>query len=142
MSRKVDIIVITSETDQSKLEELSFWMGTAEAAETGRDDVSDTAPSSALVGNLLPLNGPLGEELWGGHKRVTGCVWAASTANLHWDRFLQQVRTAGWANPERVQLLMKDDGDSYFRMFIEGDLQNVVPAPAGGGFDRDWADSE
>jgi hypothetical protein len=35
---------------------------------------------------------------------------------MHWDRFLNRVRTTTWAEPERVQLLMKDDGDTYFPM--------------------------
>jgi hypothetical protein len=64
----------------------------------------------------------------------------AVTANMHWQRFLDRIASTRWADPERVQLLIKDDGDSYFRlyMFRDGVLRNVAPEPADGGYDRLW----
>ena len=39
-----------------------------------------------------------------------------------------------------VQLLLKDDGDTYFRLYIvlDGELRNVAPEPGEGGYDRLW----
>ena len=53
---------------------------------------------------------------------------------------LRRVASANRANPERIQLLLKDDGDTYFRlyMFVGGELRNVAPAPDDGGYDRLW----
>lgn len=142
MSRAVDVILITGPADDGNVEELSFWMATADAADLGRDDTEQGTgpPGDGQVGSLLPLNGPVGEDLWGGHKRVIGGVWGAATANLHWSRFLDRVRDAPWEDPDQVQLLLRDDGDSYFRvyMFVDGELQNVAPQPKDDGFDRPW----
>ena len=37
-------------------------------------------------------------------------------------------------------MLVKDDGDLYFRMYMFRDvsLRNVVPVPAREGYDRRW----
>jgi hypothetical protein len=92
------------------------------------------------VGNLTPLTGALGEELWGGYKSLNFSAWGGDTKNMVWDRFLGRVASASWADPEHVQLLLKDDGDSHFRryMFVGGELRNVAPAPDDGGYDRLW----
>ena len=49
---------------------------------------------------------------------------AARTAKL----IRRRVASANRANPERVQLVLKDDGDTYFRlyMFLDGELRNVA----------------
>ena len=50
------------------------------------------------------------------------------------------MASANRANAERVQLLLKDDGDTYFRlyMFLDGELRDVARAPDDGGYDRLW----
>jgi hypothetical protein len=37
-------------------------------------------------------------------------------------------------------VLLKDDSDTYFRlyMFLDGELRNVAPEPGEGGYDRLW----
>lgn len=50
------------------------------------------------------------------------------------------MASAGWCDPERLQLLMKDDGDTYFRMYMfhDSSLRNVIPEPAEDGHDHPW----
>lgn len=101
---------------------------------------TEVSPDISRVGSLMPLTGALGEELWGGYKALNFSAWGGVTSNMHWDRFLERVRSTPWADPQRVQLLLKEDGDTYFRlyMFQGGQLTNVVPPPPGGGYDQDW----
>jgi len=82
----------------------------------------------------MPLKCALGEELWGGHKSLIFSAWGGVTNNMDWDRFLGRVASANWTDPEHVQLLLKDDGDAYFGlyMFVGGELRNVAPAPDDG----------
>lgn len=144
MSRVVDIILITSELDQANVEALSFWMGDADALDLGTEDEMygelQVGGGPAYVGRLVRLNGRSRHRLGKCRIDLPGCLRGAVTSHLHWDRFLERVRTTDWEMPERVQLLMKDEGDTYFRMYMlfDGELRNVVPAPADEGFDRDW----
>jgi hypothetical protein len=59
---------------------------------------------------------------------------------MHWPRLMDQVATTGRHDPGRVQLLMKDDGDTYFRLYMSqrGTLVNMLPPPPDGGYDRPW----
>ena len=152
MGRVADIILIALPDDDPVVEELAFWMGTDEAFDPGNEQYVSGVPASSVlevgaprgpirVGNLMPLTGALGEELWGGYKALNFSGWGGVTNNMDWDRFLGRVASANWVNPEHVQLLLKDDGDTYFRlyMFLDGELRNVAPAPGDGGYDRLWS---
>ncbi len=103
------------------------------------DEAEGVAPVDP-VGHPLPLGGAVGEELWGGSEALSVSVWGEVTNHMHWGRFLERVASAGWQDPERLQLLVKDDGDPYFRMYMvrDGSLRNVVPEPAREGYDRPW----
>jgi hypothetical protein len=155
MSRDVEIIFLVNFTDDPKVEELTFWLGTPEAVDPDAmkilQDIVDHSSAESdenaavtvpldRVGNLMPLNGAVGEELWGGSKATSVSVWGGVTSNMHWGRFLDRVKAIPWTDPERMQILMKDDGDTYFRMYMfrQGKLINVVPAPEDGGYDRPW----
>jgi hypothetical protein len=78
-------------------------------------------PSSAA--SLRQMNGP---APWPG---VSTCL-----ASAHSELVLRRVASANWANPERVQPLLTDDGDAKFwlYMFLHGELRNVAPALDGG----------
>jgi hypothetical protein len=151
MGRVADIILIAAQGDDPVVEELAFWMGAEEAFDPGEEQYVSGVPASSLleagaprgpvrVGNLMPLTGALGEELWGGYKSLNFSAWGGVTNNMDWDRFLGRVASASWADPGRLQLLLKDDGDTYFRlyMFLGGELRNAAPAPEDGGYDRLW----
>jgi hypothetical protein len=40
------------------------------------------------------------------------------TNNLDWELFFERVETTAWVDRERLQLLLKEDGDSYFRLYM------------------------
>jgi len=62
------------------------------------------------------------------------------TTNLDWGRLIDRVAATTWVRSDRVQLLMRDDGDTYFRLYMlrDGALRNVVPPPEDEGYDRPW----
>ena len=154
MSRDAEIIVVASSDEDDNIADLSFWLGTSEAldAEAVRvirevagqlsDDSGDVSVAVPLdtAGHLMPLTGAVGDDLWGGFKSLSVTIWGGVTSNMHWDRFLEQVAKRPWRDRERVQLFIKDDGDTYFRayMFRGQQLTNVIPEPEERGFDRPW----
>ena len=126
MSRVTDVILIVDPADDAHVEDISFWLASDEPRTDDR--------TTARVGALLPLTGAMGEELWGGHKAFGFSLWGAVTNHLDRDRCLERVETTQWGDAERVQLLVKDDGDTFFRlyMFSAGKLSNFSPPdPAG-----------
>jgi hypothetical protein len=129
VGRVADIVLIASQEGDPVVEDLAFWMGTEEACDPGKEQYVSGVPASSVlevgaprglirVGNLMPLTSALGEELWGGYKSLKFSAWGGVTNNMDWDRFLGRVASASWANPEHVQLLLKDDGDRHFRLYI------------------------
>jgi hypothetical protein len=44
----------------------------------------------------LPITGALGEKLWDGFKALSLSAWGGVTSNMHWDRFLERVRSTQW----------------------------------------------
>lgn len=139
--------------DEVNARELAFWMSGPDAVDDRAaqavrnvaagyppEDRSEVQVPREQVGSLLPLNGPVGEELWGGFKQASTSIWGSVSSNLDWDRFLDRVKETPWSDPGRVQLLMMEDGDSYFRMYMFSgdDLVNVVPAPPDEGHARPW----
>jgi len=67
-------------------------------------------------------------------------AWGGVTANMHWGRFLEKMKALPWRDRERVQLLVGDDEDTYFRlyMFREGELRDFWPRPPEKEIGRPW----
>jgi hypothetical protein len=110
VSQVTDVIMIVDPADDPNVEDISFWL----AGDEPRSDDRTTA----RIGALMPLTGALGAELWGGDKDIGFSLWGAVTNNLDWELFFERVETTAWADRERVQLLLKEDGDSYFRLYM------------------------
>ena len=125
MSQVTDVILIVEPGDDDNVADISFWMASNEPRSDDR--------ASASVGPLMPLTGPVGEQLWGGYKSLGFSLWGAVTNYLDWEKFLARVEETPWKWRERVQLLMKEDDDSYFRlyMFEGGRLANFAPPEPG-----------
>jgi hypothetical protein len=132
VSRVADIILIVGPGDDHNVERLSFWMASDEALD---DDAAE-----GRVGSLLSLTAGGSEQRWGGFKAPTFSAWGAVANHLHWGRFLERVAATPWDDRARVQLLMKDDGDTCFRLYLfqVDELSNVAPVPEDEGYDRAW----
>ena len=136
MSRTTEILLHVGPTDDHHLEDLSFWL--RDQAPRSDDRVEGSA------GHLLPLTGQLGMEAWGGDKAPVATLWAGVANYLDFDALVDRVGRVLWDEPDRVQLLLRDDGDPWFRLYMirDGRIRRHGPAPASEDQDRLWEDGE
>lgn len=116
MSRVTQVVVIVHPVDGPSVEELAFWM-------TERKINND--PDYGRVGNLLPL-----DEGWGGYKTPSSEMWAAACNYLDVPGFLAHVAETAWEEPAAVQILIQDEEDDYFRLYMlrGGGLKEFTPS--------------
>lgn len=150
MSRTAHLILIVDKTDDRNVEQLALWVATDEATDLGGRELleADPGPKGPDGFGLPPVDTPGqltplyldGADQHDGPTAGSVAVWGAITRNLHRRRFLAKVRATPWLAPDRLQLLYKDDGDTYFRCYVmdEGQLRNVMPEPPDEGYDIDW----
>lgn len=132
MSRTTEILLHVAERDEGHAEDLSFW-------------VRDEAPRTdnrveGSAGYLLPLAGELGIEAWGGDKAPAVNVWAGVLNYVDLDAVCNRVEHMLWEEPQCLQLLMRDDGDPWFRFFMirDGALRQYAPVPPPDDQDLPW----
>jgi hypothetical protein len=132
MSRLTEILLSVFPEDEHHLEDLSFWIRDQAPK---ADDRADGSP-----GNLLPVAGAFGSEAWGGSKLPTATIWAGVTNYLNVDAFVEHVADLDWDEPDWVQLLLRDDGDPWFRLYMirDGEIRQYSPPPPLEGQDRPW----
>ena len=120
MSRVTQVVVVAHPVDRSHMEELAFWM-------TERNVNDD--PAYGRVGNLLPL-----DEGWGGYKRQSSELCAAACNYLDAPGFLAHVAKINWDERAVVQILVQEEEDEYFRLYmLRGDgLREFTPPPEAG----------
>lgn len=110
MSRVTEILLHVGRTDERHVEDLSFWL--RDFAPRSDDRVTGSP------GHLLPLTGELGGESWGGHKAATAIIWAGVANYLDLNAFVDHVAKVPWNEPDNVQLLLRDEDDPWFRVFM------------------------
>ena len=153
MSRTAEIVLIVCPEDHDTAKALSHWMDTPEAFDPGvtlfrevdamlkgKLEELDVKAPLGTVGRLRPLNTKSGLKVWGGFKAPSVSIWGTIANNMSWSRFLDQVAAMPWTLPDKVQLLLKDEGDPFFRvyMFRDGELRNVIPGPDDQELERAW----
>jgi hypothetical protein len=150
MSRTAHIILIVDKADDRNVEQLALWVASDEATDLGGRELleADTGPGGPGSSPLPPVEPPGqlnplyldGTDHHDGPTAGTVAVWGAITTNLHRRRFLAKLRTTAWVGPDRLQLLYKDEADTYFRCYIlqDGQLRNVMPEPPDEGYEIDW----
>lgn len=69
------------------------------------------------------------DSSWGGWKYPECQVWAGALNHAHLDALLAHVRQLDWTIPAAVQLLIMDQEQSFFRlwMFRDGELKQFAP---------------
>ena len=117
MSRVANVILTTDLLDEPRAQELSEWL-------------SDRAPmrhgTGRGVGSLART------ETWGGWKAPECTVFTGVLNHADIDAVVRYVEGMPWAWPEFLQLLISDQGDLFFRlwMFRAGRLVELTPSGA------------
>jgi hypothetical protein len=90
-------------------------------------------PDAMGVGNLARLSG----EDWGGEKAPEAELWGGALNHADLTAVVDRAASLPWREPAQFQLLIKDQEESYFRlwMFRDGELRQFAPGPSHGG---DW----
>ena len=79
-------------------------------------------------GYLTCLTDPVA-NLWGGFKQVECELWAGTVNNADLDALRQRVSEIPWQEPNMVQLFVRDQQESFFRIWMirDGELRQYAP---------------
>ena len=114
---------------------VSFGFGDGEALNAFSDWLEHDAPwngpseppDATGVGFLLPLTD--GAARWGGYKQPEARVWGGAMNHADVDALVWKFGQMPWKYPGSVQLLIKDQEQSYFRLWMirDGAPQQFAP---------------
>ena len=123
MSRTATVIISVDPRDDPTVGDLSIWLDT----EAARSD--DRIGGSA--GSLVPMTDTLAAEAWGGHKTPGQGLWGGVTDHLDLAAFTTHLAGIEWKHPDRLQVLIKDEADPWFRVYMirHGELTQHAPTP-------------
>lgn len=95
--------------DSASVEALSEWLRT--------DAPRRAQPEVYGVGFLKLLTSPETDQ-WGGWKHPECEVWAGAVNHANLDALKQRVFEMPWCEPHLVQLLVMDQEEGFFRMWM------------------------
>jgi hypothetical protein len=106
--------------DGAGVEALSGWLRT--------DAPRRAQPEAHGVGFLQPLTNRETHQ-WGGWKHPECEVWAGALNHADLDALKQRVFDMPWREPNLVQLLVMDQEEGFFRMWMirGGELRQFAP---------------
>lgn len=104
------MILVVGQIDDELVPRISDWLmhDAPHRRESGID-----VPG---VGALRPLTGD--RVQWGGYKKPECWVWGGVLNHADLNAVRAAVRSQPWQSPERVQLLLQDQEDSTFGLFM------------------------
>jgi hypothetical protein len=110
--------------DEALVREFSEWLDRDEP----RRALSGP-PNATGVGFLVPLTGD--ETKWGGHKRPECHVWGGVLNHADLTAVVEKFGQMGWKHPGSVQLLLVDQEESFFRIWMirNGEPHQFAPEP-------------
>ncbi|MFH8656683.1 PQQ-binding-like beta-propeller repeat protein [Streptomyces afghaniensis] len=119
MSWVANVMISAADADRANVEALSAWLS-AEAPHRGRPDASG-------VGDLNLLTDQ--DPGWGGWKWPECQVWAGALNHCDLDALRKRVAETPWREPNVVQLLVMDQEESFFRLWMirGGELRQYAP---------------
>jgi hypothetical protein len=122
------MLLVVSLWDVNKVPELSRWLEDDAPLREGETDGTG-------VGSLRDLTNPE-DHHWGGWKNPECNVFGAALNHADLDAVIQRVADIHWKHPEAIQLLLMDQEESYFRLWMlrEGQMRQYSP-PASGADD-------
>lgn len=120
MSWVANVMVSVDMADSATVEALSHWLRT-DAPQQGRSQTRG-------VGYLQPLTRPESSQ-WGGWKHPECEVWAGTLNHADLDALRQRMFATPWREPNAVQLLVMDQQELFFRLWMirDGELRQFAP---------------
>lgn len=121
MSRVADVLLSVEIEDTSLAGAFSEWLRT----EAPRQEPSDARG----VGFLKPLNE--NPEIWGGWKYPESYLWGGAMNHASIADIVKRFAQTPWSRPETAQLLIRDQEQGAFRLWMirDGRAQQFVPLP-------------
>ena len=119
MSHVANVMISVDSSDRPAVEALSQWLQTS-APRRGSGTVG-------WVGSLTETTGR--DTRWGGGKYPECDVYAGALNHADLPALVARVERVAWQHPEFVQLLVMDQEEAYFRMwmFVGPMLQQIAP---------------
>ncbi|MFJ8085259.1 squamosa promoter-binding protein 15 [Streptomyces sp. NPDC096205] len=109
MSRVANVMISVDMADSASVEALSEWLQT----QAPRRDQAEVRG----VGFLNSLTSAETNQ-WGGWKQPECEVWAGALNHADLDALRQRVFETPWREPNLVQLLVMDQEEGFFRMWM------------------------
>ncbi|MFJ8884207.1 squamosa promoter-binding protein 15 [Streptomyces sp. NPDC102402] len=130
MSWVANVMISVDMADGANVEGLSEWLRT--------EAPRDVRPESRGVGFLNLMTAPRTNQ-WGGWKQPECEVWAGVLNHADLDALRRRVFEAPWREPHLVQLMVMDQEEGFFRLWMlrGGELRQFAPLQPneeGGGF--------
>jgi hypothetical protein len=124
MSWVANMMLVVSMDDTDRLEEISRWL---QAEAPCRE-----MPDRKGVGSLRNLTDPEDNQ-WGGWKNPECEVWAGALNHADLPAVVERIAAGPWRVPAAVQLLIMDQEESYFRLWMirDGQIRQYAPEPPG-----------
>lgn len=122
MSWVANVIVTCEWDDRGVVEALSEWLRTEAPHRDGG--------GGAGVGYLGQLTGN-GSPGWGGWKYPEACVWGGALNHADLEAVVARFEASPWTVPAAAQLLMNDQEQGYFRLWMirDGKATQFAPPP-------------
>jgi hypothetical protein len=116
VSHVTNMMVCIGPDDHETVQAVSEWLRTS-AARGGKP-----------AGYLLEITGQ--DSRWGGWKFPECDVWAGTLNHADLDAVLDHIRHAAWKNPHELQVLLQDQHEAFFRVWMirDGELRQYAPA--------------
>ncbi|WP_411574180.1 squamosa promoter-binding protein 15 [Streptomyces fradiae] len=119
MSWVANVMVSADASDWQNVEALSDWL---------RGQAPRRYQADALgVGSLRLITGP--GNTWGGGKSPECEVWAGALNHADLDALRARFAATPWQRPNAVQLLITDQEEAFFRLWMirHGELRQYAP---------------
>ena len=124
MSWVANVLVTADRVDTDVIRILSEWLRTECPWR-----VPSVPPGATGVGSLEYLSDR--STGWGGGKYPECNLWAGALNHADLVAVRDKVHSLPWRYPSAVQLLIQDQEQDYFRLFMirDGDLREFSPPP-------------
>jgi hypothetical protein len=128
MSWVANLMLQADLRDESVVNAVSAWLENDAPRRPGGDVDGNQLRG---VGSLALLTGPGSGLHWGGWKYPECSLWGGVLNYADVPALLAYVTGAPWRYPGRVQILLMDQGESYFRLYMyrDGDWRQYAPPP-------------
>lgn len=124
MSRATTIIIHADPQDAPTVADLSAWLGDSAPRTDSR--------TTDRAGHLVPMYDSLAADAWGGYKAPDQGLWGGVANHLDPHGFADYAASLNWKEPRHLQILLKDEGDPWFRLYMlrDGQLTQHAPTPS------------